>query len=247
MNNQTYTARYIAFIDILGFRDAVKKSEEDYLLREKIISALKNLTFIKNFVDQKNQDSDQNRYQAIEKLWFQPTIQVFSDSIYISIHENPTALSMLGAYCTLIYGTLFSFGLFARGAITKGNSFESEGTIFGQGLIDAYDLESKTALYPRVLISNTILDDVNKTGTFYLEKDFDGLHYIDVFYEGIQKMLINWETQSGIKMDLSIGRKRLEEEYIASKNESCQAKLYWLIQYFNRKTENHKLNPIEII
>lgn len=245
--NQIYTSRYIAFIDILGFRDAVKKSEQDQILREKIISALRNLNSIKNFVDQTNKDLDQSRNGQITKLWFQPTIQVFSDSIYISIHENPSALSMLGAYCTLIYGALFSSGLFARGAITKGNSFESEDTIFGQGLIDAYDLESKTAIYPRILVSNTILDDVKTTGNFHLEKDFDGLHYIDVFYEGIQKMLSNWEAQSGIKMDLSTGRQRLEEEYLSNNNQSCKAKLYWLIEYFNKKTENHKLHPIEII
>src|SRR5690606_21152413 len=133
------------------------------------------------------------------------------------------------AYSIFIYATLFSFGLLARGAITKGNSFEAEDTIFVQGLIDAYNLELKVALYTRILISDSILSEVKEAETFHLEKGFDGSHHIDVFYGGILKMLSNWETQSGIKMDLAAGRERLITEYKSSNNQSIRAKLYWLI------------------
>lgn len=238
--NQNYKQRYIAFIDILGFRDAVKKAETDEILLEDIINALKNLTLIKSFFEEKYTIIEDDRFSAITALWFKPNIQVFSDSIYISTPD----LNDLGAYCALIYNVLFSYGFFSRGGVTKGNSFESENIVFGQGLIEAYDLESKSAQYPRILISDKLVTEIQATEGFHIERDFDGSYYIDVFFPGTIKMLEDWKKKSAQTLDLSKGRERLVTEYNINSSQSCRSKLYWLIQYFNSKTDNLELEKI---
>ncbi len=49
---------------------------------------------------------------------------------------------------------LIEKGILFRGGLTIGNIIHNEnGTVFGQALIDAYQLETKSAKYPRIVLS----------------------------------------------------------------------------------------------
>ena len=55
---------------------------------------------------------------------------------------------------------LFDEELLIRGGITIGELAKSYGQIFGSGLVRAYELESKHAEHPRVLVGQCVIDEL---------------------------------------------------------------------------------------
>lgn len=246
--NTNYKTRYVAFIDILGFKDAVYNSHQNTDKFREITLALENLSIIKDIVSTTSHSLNTSKIpsEVVWGAWQDIKITTFSDSILISAADNHVGLMALGAYCCLIYHALFSNGFFARGAITKGELFESQDIVFGKALIDAYELESKTSIYPRILISDVVLVDLQNDPNFYKEKDFDGAFYIDVFYQGLTDSIETWRQKSKLALDLQKGKELLLAQYMTAKTPNIKAKLYWLIQYFNSRSINHGLTPIDL-
>ena len=57
---------------------------------------------------------------------------------------------------------LLEQGILIRGAITFGDIIhEDNGTVFGQGLIDSYLLESNYSKYPRIILSDKLISKLN--------------------------------------------------------------------------------------
>ena len=52
-------------------------------------------------------------------------------------------------------------GILIRGAITIGNLYPPSGVILGKGMIEAYQLELKSAVYPRIILSQTLIKELN--------------------------------------------------------------------------------------
>lgn len=248
MHNQNkYTERYVAFIDILGFKEAVYESPENAEKFNEITTALEHLSKVKDIAHTTVEHLKQSK-EAIDQalgIWQDVKVTTFSDNILISAANNFVGLMAIGAYSCLVYNSLFANGFFARGGITKGDLFESNGVVFGKALIDAYELESKTSIYPRILISSSIIDDVKKATGFYIEQDFDGSYFLDVFYPDINKLKENWQERTGLNLDLQQGKLKLIEELLKTHNQSVRSKLFWLAKYFNAKTANHGITPIE--
>jgi hypothetical protein len=86
-------------------------------------------------------------------------------------------------------------GFLIRGGVTRGPVYTNilNNIIFGPGLITAYELESKIAKEPRVILDSKIIKICKKYTTGYNERaledilgdvvnlDDDGLYYIDYF------------------------------------------------------------------
>lgn len=188
----TYERRLIAFIDILGFKDIVKQSEIDSSKIELIFSFLE---FLK---DWEKKDNWNLRFLEIEEdaqkkgvskfdLRNKTNTTAFSDSIVVSvkldnnINEMASTLIVNLAY---IGSVLLEKGIMFRGGLTIGNIIHKEnGTVFGQGLIDAFMLETRSAKYPRIILSDKLLNELNyplETKKFrypyhqYLERYDDG-------------------------------------------------------------------------
>ncbi len=140
-----YERRVIAFLDILGVKELLK--EKDPRIFE-IVSIL----------------SD---YQTSEKPNFESTF--FSDSIVISFllseddKENLKNLRSLILDITLsLCARLFLKGILLRGSITIGDLYHKGNTIIGQALVDAYEMETKIAFYPRIILSKEIEELINR-------------------------------------------------------------------------------------
>jgi len=119
---------------------------------------------------------------------FPLTITQFSDSFVLSCPaENQHSCSYLLQAVYLIHLMCFeSLGMMVRGGITLGKLIHEEnGALFGPAMNEAYELESKSAIYPRVIISfdaykhlseklpeNKILNPIHKA--------FDGHQICDV-------------------------------------------------------------------
>ena len=87
-------------------------------------------------------------------------------------------------------------GVFFRGAIARGGLYHDDNMCFGPALIEAYELESKNAIYPRVILDNKLIqdainieansnlsgntrEDAKKYYNLVAKIDNDGFRYID--------------------------------------------------------------------
>lgn len=165
-----YENRLVAFIDILGFKDIVKQSEKDSSKIQLLYSAL---DFLKSWETSENWDltlveiEESAQYQKIENFDIRgkTNCTAFSDSIVISvqvdnnINEMATTLIVNLAFIGAI---LLEKGILFRGGLTIGNIVHKENrTVFGQALIDAYCLETNNARFPRIILSDKLLESLN--------------------------------------------------------------------------------------
>ena len=51
-------------------------------------------------------------------------------------------------------------GIFVRGGVTRGPLYMDGRVVIGQGLVDAYQIESEEAVTPRVVIAESIADEI---------------------------------------------------------------------------------------
>ncbi|MBB6367958.1 hypothetical protein FHR56_003123 [Xanthomonas sacchari] len=179
-----YRKALISFIDILGFRQIVGSRNCD-----EISTALKTM---RQFSE--GDDSGEE---------FNARVIQFSDSI-IRIRPLDSKTNEDGGYGTLFHelldigmmqGELANNNIYIRGGVTIGDISYESGNIFGPGFIRAYDLESKIANYPRIVVDRKIFDAMKIDKRLYsshndlddeigyiareLKRGSDGIHFID--------------------------------------------------------------------
>jgi len=245
--------RIVAFVDILGSREAVKRMEEGDDSKAKVI--LKALSIIRNFAQ--SASVAKGPIADVEVSWF-------SDSIVISaeVLELWRVIHAVGILSSL----LCHEGIYTRGGIARGLCHHSEGICFGPGLIAAYDLESKVAVYPRVVIQQRLADDEDKQDTkkklmkiirlgpasnFNFRRSEDGLLWVDIlspnlvsyisFGDGHHKNYVDYMNDVKKALELKLGK---------NKDERINAKVNWFATYFNRcameaTSEGIKISQIE--
>jgi hypothetical protein len=101
----------------------------------------------------------------------------------------------------------FTQNLLVRGGMTIGKLYHQEGVVFGQGLIDAYGLESEVAVYPRVVLSTAMSSKEawRTENRRMVKRDFDGVYYLDYLHPMIMSFApegINWVSGLAKRMDI---------------------------------------------
>ena len=254
MLNLTYENRIVAFLDILGFKKIIHESESDHSKLEKIYTSLE---FLKTWEKPKewNLDLIEIEENAQKKgikafdIKMNSSCTCFSDSIVVSIKvegkEINEAFSTLITNLSLIGVKLISEGILLRGGITIGNLIHHDnGIIMGQALIDAYELENKYSKYPRIILSDKLIEKLNYP--LIRKSDRYPYHqYIDRFEDGCVgfhqmiyfQVLQSWRNleESEIKKEL----KKIKQQIIAGLDSSFETpsvyyKYLWLKnQYIN--------------
>jgi hypothetical protein len=133
---------FVAFFDILGFKNLVEKNSHEDLIeiyRESLYVSLDLTDKFTNPIYTAISPEEEKQSSSIK-------IFVISDSI-ILVQENLTILGLyfLIARCQILLGTSLSDGIPLRGAISYGpvSIIENRGTtIVGRGLTRAYTLEA---------------------------------------------------------------------------------------------------------
>lgn len=162
------TEYYICYFDILGYKDLIKNLGENEFLQ---------------IVDKVVQETNKiiNRRIKFPDEILQLEYRIFSDNILMCYHI-PSEASIdkddyyyyfpgkKVNYSLLYLGILMEqtislqrifiekYSILIRGVITTGTLYFSEDYVYGQGLIDAYQLENNIAKFPRIILSNKILD-----------------------------------------------------------------------------------------
>jgi hypothetical protein len=222
-----YEKRAVLFLDILGFSDLVQSGREARLL-----GTLQHL-----------QGRALEARQA-GKLDF----TAFSDCVVVSapLNEGKGVLQIV-AYAQFLALDLLGNRLLTRGAVVVGDLYHDGAIVLGPALVDAYRLESKKALYPRILVSHSVLGLVADVTPHlreqghpvpsYFREDFDGSYHIDIFAHGANTPEMYWgEVGTNGKIDRHAFRDSLQlfigRIYSSAPPSVAAEKYAWLARYF---------------
>lgn len=192
----------VAFIDILGFSEMVQADCENYRTEMKYFTILRQLN---------------DETKKIEEC----EVTQFSDSVIFSLPLNcENYKKMLEAILNYQYKLLLE-NIICRGAISFGKHYKKNDFMFSQALIEAYRLESREAIYPRVILSNNLVDyfsTYNVDDKKYLIKERDGFSFID------------YMLYADKNCTYEILKKFAEK--LPSYSSQVKEKYYWLFRYW---------------
>lgn len=194
----------VAFVDILGFSNMVKSDCENKSDSIKYFEVLREI----NKETQKIGDCN---------------ITQFSDSVIFSLPLSQDNYIKMIEILAEYQRKLLYHNIICRGAVAYGKHYKEDDFMFSQALIEAYQLESKDAIYPRIIISKNLLEYFKPTiqNPPYLVQEKDGFYFVDYL--------------STASKELSL--KCLEEFNRSMHTQSLivKEKYYWLYKYWEFK------------
>lgn len=219
------TNSLVAFVDLLGAKEIIIKDADE------------SLNIIHDCYDYTCNKLIREYGSGFPK----PNINIFSDNIILSLPcENVENEDHLYAFHSMLYFTSIILLYFwdnkflVRGAISWGSFFADDLMVWGKGLVNAYKLESNTAIYPRVIIDPECVEGFeiacNSWEMKLMTCDFDGIYFVDPFY--VQKKDVWLPILKNFEIDNII---RISE--IDKNNAHIMQKLVWLQKYFEEKID----------
>lgn len=180
--------QFVIFLDFLGFSEAATSwdVERTFPLLDLLIGIAASKSAFS--VDGKAQEDGSYKIQIA------PEITTFSDHVVASFHlfdQNievagvlfPFWLDMCLSEAQRIVGTIaleaLRIGLLVRGGVTVGKLYHSGGVVFGEGMVNAYLLESRVANYPRIVVSSRVYSKLPEANRHRLRRDKDGIWHLN--------------------------------------------------------------------
>ncbi|SDM43353.1 hypothetical protein [Sediminibacillus halophilus] len=215
MNSENgYKEKILVFFDVLGFKNLIMNKYKNQ--PEKIEDILTTM----HLLSEPDYKSDVIVFSdsVINILDLKPIFndygQKFSDYLNVII-DRIAAIQI---------NMLTHFGILIRGSIVIGNiKYNSDkGLLFGQALINAYELESKYAIYPRILIDETVVKVIDgDTDQLNITRDFDGQYYIDPL-----KWLVKLDSEKQSLLNL---KEKVLQKINNERNIAVLSKYNWLL------------------
>ncbi|WP_109850486.1 hypothetical protein [Proteus sp. CA142267] len=192
MNIEGYENRFVAFVDILGFKELIHKIESEAVENADYQRVRSVLNFLHEESIESNGQHDLPVYEKkygyiLEKELGDPRISYISDCVIISTEGSFDGFKSLCNKLTKFSTDIACDGIFIRGGVTYGKIYHHGPMLFGSAYQRAYELESKHATHPRIIIDDVVFDFLSeRKGVFPLNthaitKDVDGLNYLANF------------------------------------------------------------------
>lgn len=227
-----YETRIVAFLDILGWKDAIQSKEHgsgDFV--KALGKTLAQLQWVASHFN------SLSRLLPKDMKWpGNPVMTQFSDSLVISVDDGEQGREVLQTALLVLTSNLINFGFLLRGGVTRGEVFHDGSLVFGPALIDAYELESKFASTPRVILSKELSvkwGDRDASGALPWAPSPDGYLFFNFLppfmgspFFTDQKL---WQSRLGPIRDLI-----LRKAQDANCPEDVFAKYIWLAGYFDK-------------
>jgi len=142
--NEALTYVYAALLDVLGYRQRLDEDRQKGVLafKDSLTSALLVLS---------NLNEADFSYQAI------------SDTIIVTCSQRDSFISFLEALRTIQLAFLDE-GLFVRGGVSYAQHFKSGPITYSHAVARAYELESRTAIHPRIVVDHNIIEMFRSAG-----------------------------------------------------------------------------------
>ena len=217
----------IAYIDVLGTRDALKNGNIE--LFETLYASLE----IARITTQKN---------AFFTEWCRAKIKGFSDNFIIAIELNDEdyetvtqAFTQISFFLRVFVVLLLQKGILIRGAISLGELYIDEVIVWGKALVDAVELEENIAIFPRILISTHVINKLKQNDfadsdkgfeyAFKVLKDDDGNYSVNIF---------DPDTPVQSKQMIDKIRNKTLKKIEVTKRDRVLQKLQWYLNYLDR-------------
>ena len=234
-----YEKAIVSFVDILGFKELVENSTSEI-----VKSAL---DLVNRFAAPKVENEDLDFSFVAESI-------SFSDCIVRMrrIEKEPNLSYPAGLVFYEIIdllhaqGELLNQGILIRGGIAYGDIYFDKNQIFGTALNQAYELEAKYAVYPRIVLSPDLIKEtkINKllksdSHTYEMELEYiakliklgdEGLWFID-YLRAMESEL----DDPGMYHGYLLGHKNIicEGAKKFQKMNNTLSKYLWMAKYHN--------------
>lgn len=164
--------RVVFFLDILGFKNLVNSFDTKKKYIKTILAKL----------------NDLKKYQYKGSSL---KVTTFSDSAIVSfVYTECSGLYSKLEALFFLQKELLEMGILIRGACSMEKAIHTRNYVFGPAINKAYILENKCALYPRIIISEDIIEKCSSYSMHenyndkkdilkLLKQDTDGFYYID--------------------------------------------------------------------
>lgn len=183
----TFRKSYVAYLDVLGFKDMVKKNRKNEI--EKYFNVL-------------NEEID-NLRKIEEKSLI--NFLIVSDSVVLEIpletNDKTINVNQLRQLCIAIgkiQERLALENIWIRGAVSYGDTYfdNSKGQIVGQAYIDAYLLQEEIAINPRVIIDSKIINDLGFSSSQELIWVINTQQHEKQESDWGDKVIFSWESNN---------------------------------------------------
>lgn len=229
-----FEEKFVTFIDLLGFKEAILKITNQKELNEvkkKVISIQNNLA---------------------KKGDYQIKTHSFSDCIVRERSHFRGALFSEILSIGFGLGFILKDGHLVRGALTNGFHYSSKKILISPAFLRAYNLESREAIYPRVIIDPKMLaqyetrkdwggdahshEEDKKYVYGLLRKDFDGYYFIDYLKVAYRN---SDEYGPEVLQDLLGIQKKLILQGLQNEDTKIREKYKWLGRYQNETIKDY--------
>lgn len=188
MKIEGYEKRFVAFIDILGFKaliNSVESATEESADFQRVKDIL---DFLHRESVESNGHHDLLVYEhvedgLVERELGDPRLSYISDCVIISTEGSFDGFKAICNKITKLSVQGASIGIYIRGALTYGNVYHHGPMLFGTAYQCAFGLEPQ-AVYPRVIVDDVVFDVLkDNVGTFPLHDsaigtDSEGRRYL---------------------------------------------------------------------
>lgn len=214
----------VAYFDVLGTKEYIQKGESEkifeaiydiYVMTTKIMSQIKAFNF--------------------DSLVF----KIFSDNILVAIRTEkedvPESYKIIIDFLKMFLNSFLNVGIFFRGGITFSKLAIDDIIVWGKGLTEVVYLEEKIAVYPRIVLSeslakllaDTVMDTEELEEKYNILEDVDGCCYLDyVIYK-------EPHSEKTIKNSYNYTVEKLKTET----NPSIRQKYKWHLNYLEHAKE----------
>lgn len=152
----SYVKSLVTFLDVLGFRSMINTRSASDIYK------------ILNHVSEYAGNNQDIRFE--NQVDLEPDCIQFSDAIVRvnKVESGINDVSPFGVFFWEVLGLvhaqieLANLGVLVRGGIALGDVYSSEDKVFGPAMVRAYELESKYALYPRIVIDPLVVKELHE-------------------------------------------------------------------------------------
>lgn len=239
-----YEECIVTFIDILGFRHLIDESSAAHI--RKILRIFRK--HAKPY-DDKTGPGDRG-------LISQPKMEIVSDAVVRArtIHTDfkDGALFQELLDLVLIQSLCLYEGILIRGAVTIDRMHvgrDLEGPVFGPGLVKAYQMEEREAVYPRIIIDEAVMERFPKDKALWKEghSKAQETHYVGNLVKSDEAGLAFVDYLRAIKTEagdygeylqfLNRHAELTRQGLSAATRREVRRKYSWLRNYHNRQVE----------
>jgi len=247
-----YEEHFTAYLDFLGFSEASTNIND--ATRLKVLDLLLSLSPLRG-------DYNIEHSQNSSTFAIKPAISTFSDHIVISYPLRPVIAQFgqsepLAAFVIMneftwrlaaIATAALRIGFLVRGGATVGNLYHAGGVVFGEALVEAFYLESRTSVYPRVILSQNITGRQSWTELpRQIAKDNDGLYHVDYITIALQAATLTADCKVWLADVFAVICANLRE--LKSKGKLAElAKWTWFANHVRAALESATPETLELL